>query len=63
VQMSEPSKRLEEKNATNPPYLACQLSMFSALVKYMVVKITHSSSEVILRTMKHTVIYPGSDPS
>jgi hypothetical protein len=32
--------------------------MFSAPTKYRVVKITHSSSEVVLRTTKHTVIYP-----
>jgi hypothetical protein len=34
--------------------------MFFAPIKYRVVKITHSSSEVILRTTKHTVIYPDS---
>jgi hypothetical protein len=30
------------------PYLACQLSVFSALANYGVVKITHSNSEVVL---------------
>jgi hypothetical protein len=28
-----------------------------------VVKITHSSSDVVLQTIKHTMIYPSSDPS
>jgi hypothetical protein len=31
--------------------------------KNRVVKITHSSSEVVLRTTKHTMIYPDSSPS
>jgi hypothetical protein len=31
--------------------------------KNRVVKITHSSFEVVLRTTKHTMIYPGSGPS
>jgi hypothetical protein len=35
--------------------------MFSAPTKYRVVKITRSSSEMVLRTMKHTVVYSGSD--
>jgi hypothetical protein len=39
------------------------LSMFFAPVIYMVVKITHSSFEVVLRTINHTVIDPGSSPS
>jgi hypothetical protein len=37
--------------------------VFSTPAKYRVVKITCSSSEVVLRTMKHVVIYPSSDPS
>jgi hypothetical protein len=36
--------------------------MFFALANYGVV-FMHSSFEVILRTMKHTMIYPGSAPS
>jgi hypothetical protein len=36
---------------------------FFALAKYRVVKITCSSSKVVLRTTKHTVIYPSSGPS
>jgi hypothetical protein len=28
-----------------------------------VVKITRSNSEVVLRTIKHMIIYPGSGPS
>jgi hypothetical protein len=31
--------------------------------KLWVVKITHSSSEVVLQTTKHTMIYSGSSPS
>jgi hypothetical protein len=38
------------------------LSVFSATVKYMVVKTTRSSFDVVLRTTKHIVIYPGSGP-
>jgi hypothetical protein len=45
------------------PYLACQMSVFFAPARYRVVKITRSSSDVVLRTMKHIVIYLGSDPS
>jgi hypothetical protein len=37
--------------------------VFSAPANYRVVKITHSSSELIVRTMKHTMIYLGSGPS
>jgi hypothetical protein len=31
--------------------------------KNMVVKIMHFSSEVVLRSIEHTMIYPGSDLS
>jgi hypothetical protein len=31
--------------------------------KNRVVKIMHSSSEVVLRTIKHTIIYSSSGPS
>jgi hypothetical protein len=44
-------------------FLARQLSVFSAPTNYGVVKITHSSSEVVIRTTKHTMIYPDLDPS
>jgi hypothetical protein len=37
--------------------------MFFALVRYRVVKIAHSYFEVVLRTKKHTMFYPGSSPS
>jgi hypothetical protein len=37
--------------------------VFSAPTNYKVVKIVHSSSDVVLRTMKHTMIYPGLGPS
>jgi hypothetical protein len=45
------------------PFLEHQLLVYSALANYRVVKIAHSSSEVVLRTMKHTMIYLGSSPS
>jgi hypothetical protein len=38
------------------------VGVFFAPTNYGVVKITHSSSEVVLRTMKHTMIYPDSCP-
>jgi hypothetical protein len=44
-------------------FLARQLSGFSALTNYWVVKIAHSSSEVAFRTMKHIMIYPNLGPS
>jgi hypothetical protein len=31
--------------------------------KNRVVKITYSSSEMVLQTIKHTMIYPSSGPS
>jgi hypothetical protein len=36
---------------------------FFTPIRYRVVNITHSSFEVILWTIKYTVIYPNSDPS
>jgi hypothetical protein len=51
------------KNLCKVRRLSLVMSVFSALTKYRVVNIVHSSSEVVMRTMKHTVIYPGSDPS
>jgi aromatic ring-opening dioxygenase LigB subunit len=36
--------------------------VFFALARYRVVKIARSSYEVVLRTTKHMVIYPGSGP-
>jgi hypothetical protein len=38
------------------------ISVFAS-ARYKVVKIAHSCSEMVLRTTKHTMIYPGSDPS
>jgi hypothetical protein len=37
--------------------------MIFSPARYRVVKITRFSFEVVLRIMKHTVIYPDSDPS
>jgi hypothetical protein len=34
--------------------------VFFALIRYRVTKIMYSSFEVVLQTMKHTVVYPGS---
>jgi hypothetical protein len=45
------------------PYLVHQLSVFFISTRYRVVKITHSSFEVVLRTSKQTIGYPGSDLS
>jgi hypothetical protein len=33
------------------------------LARYQVVKIAHSCYEVVLRTTKYTLVYPGSGPS
>jgi hypothetical protein len=51
------------KARCEPSFLARQLLMFFALANYVVVKITRSSSDVVLQTTKHTVIYPGSGRS
>jgi hypothetical protein len=45
------------------PFLVCQLSVFFALTRYRLVKIACSYFEVVLQTMKHTIVYPGSTPS
>jgi hypothetical protein len=45
------------------PFPVRHLSVFSTSANYGVAKITRFSSEAILRTMKHTMIYPGLDPS
>jgi hypothetical protein len=39
------------------------LSVFSAPANYGAVKIARSSFDVVLQTMKHTMIYPSSGPS
>jgi hypothetical protein len=39
------------------------MSVFFSLVRYRVVKITHSYFKVVLRTTKHTIVYHGSGPS
>jgi hypothetical protein len=39
------------------------VSVFFTPIKYRVVKITRSCSKMVLRTNKHTKIYPGSDIS
>jgi hypothetical protein len=36
------------------------VSLFFASARYMVVKIVRSSSEVVIHTIKHTMIYPSS---
>jgi hypothetical protein len=36
------------------------LSVFFALARYRVVKITHFCSDMVLQTTKHTKFYPGS---
>jgi hypothetical protein len=47
----------------NSPFLTLQLMVFSAPANYGVVRITRSSCEEVLLTIKHTMIYPGSGPS
>jgi hypothetical protein len=44
-------------------FLAHQLLVFFASGRYNVVKSTRSYSRVVLQTTKHTIVYPGSDPS
>jgi hypothetical protein len=61
--MSEPSECLEEKMYCKSPSLTCQQSMFFPPARYMVVKIKHSYSEVVLQTTKHTIVYPNLGPS
>jgi hypothetical protein len=39
------------------------LSVFFAPVRYRVIKIIGSYFEVVLRTTKYTMVYPGSCPS
>jgi hypothetical protein len=45
------------------PFLAHQLSVFFVPARYRVARIVHSSSKVVLQTIKHTVIYPSLGPS
>jgi hypothetical protein len=52
-----------EKAHCKSPFLAHQQSVFFILTRYIMVKIMHSYSEVVLRTTEHTMVYPGSDPS
>jgi hypothetical protein len=40
-----------------------EVSVFFASPRYTVVKIAHSSFEVVSQIIKHTMIYPGSGPS
>jgi hypothetical protein len=42
---------------------AVVVSVFFAPANYGVIKIVYSSSEVVLQTTKHTMIYPGLGPS
>jgi hypothetical protein len=39
------------------------VGVFFAPARYMVVKIARFSSEVVLQTIKHMMIYPSLDPS
>jgi hypothetical protein len=40
-----------------------QVSVFFALTRYMMVKITHFCSEMVLQTTKRTIVYLGLGPS
>jgi hypothetical protein len=57
----EPSECLDEKHATNPPFRCANYLIFCT-GKNKVIKITCFSSEMVLQTTKHTMIYPGSGP-
>jgi hypothetical protein len=46
-------RRSREKVRYKSPFLACQLSMFFAPIRYRVVKIACSCSEMVLQTMKN----------
>jgi hypothetical protein len=59
--MMEPSEHREEKYAANPPSGTATVSVFYT-GKNRVIKIAHSSSEMVLRITKHTMIYPNSAP-
>jgi hypothetical protein len=60
--MRELSEGSEEKHVANP-LCSAPIVGFSAPTNYGVVKIIRFSFEVVLRTMKHTMIYSGSGPS
>jgi hypothetical protein len=59
----ETIKTSRGKACYQSPYLAHQLSVFLTPAGYRVVKITHSCSEVVSQTIKHTMVYLGSKPS
>jgi hypothetical protein len=58
----ETIETFRRKHATNPPSWHINYGVFYT-GKKKVVKITCSSSDVVLQTTKHTVIYPGPGPS
>jgi hypothetical protein len=51
------------RSRTSMSFLSRSIGVFFALARCRVVKITRSCSEMVLRTIKHTKIYPGSGPS
>jgi hypothetical protein len=51
------------KTRYKSPFLACQLLVFFVSTRYRGVKIARSCSEAVLRTTKHTMVYPDSGPS
>jgi hypothetical protein len=53
----------KRKGRYKSPFLVRQLLVFSTMANYGVVKIIHSNSEVVMRIMKYTMIYPDSDLS
>jgi hypothetical protein len=55
-------KTSREKAQCKSPYQTRQLSVFSTPANYGVVKITRSSSEMVLLTIEHIMINPGSGP-
>jgi hypothetical protein len=53
----------ERINSWKDTIWGVEMLVFFASARYRTVKIAHSGSEMVLRTTKHTIIYPDSDPS
>jgi hypothetical protein len=60
--MMEPSELFRGVACCKSSFLVHQLSVFFVPVRYIVVKITCSCFEMVLRTIKNTIVYHGSGP-
>jgi hypothetical protein len=58
--MMEPSELSRGVACCKSSFLAHQLSVFFVPVRYIVVKIACSCFEMVLRTIKNTIVYHGS---